>query len=118
MALKILSAEAYDGKKNIFEREILKHLRDRDSNQAGYTEICHLLDDFEYRGPNGLHVCLVFEAIGETLRSFGAWFPESRIPVDLMRKFTIQLLLGVDFAHDHNVIHTGMIIIPSEMWLY
>lgn len=90
------------------EREILKHLRAQDEEQLGYSQICHLVDDFEHKGPNGTHVCLVFELIGETLRSFGAWFPDSMIPNEVMRRITIQLLLAIHFAHNHNVIHTGM----------
>ncbi|KAJ0413300.1 kinase-like domain-containing protein [Aspergillus carlsbadensis] len=108
-ALKVLSAECYDGSQApIFEREILTHLRNGDRDQHGYKHVCHLLDDFEHVGPNGTHVCLVFELMGETLRTFGAWFPESRLPSSVMRRFTIQLLLVLDFAHDHNVIHTDI----------
>ncbi|OGM43953.1 CMGC protein kinase [Aspergillus bombycis] len=108
-ALKVLSAACYDGTEApIFEREILTHLRLGDHHQLGYRHVCHLLDDFEHRGPNGIHVCLVFELMGETLRSFGAWFAESRLPNSVMRRFTIQLLLVLDFAHEHNVIHTDI----------
>ncbi|KDE78376.1 serine/threonine protein [Aspergillus oryzae 100-8] len=108
-ALKVLSADSYEGTNSpIFEREILTHLRDGDRDQIGYDYVCHLLDDFEHRGPNGTHVCLVFELMGETLRSFGAWFAESRLPNSVMRRFTIQLLLVLDFAHEHNVIHTDI----------
>lgn len=45
--------------------------------------------------------------MGETLRSFGAWFAKSMIPTSVMRKFTIQLLLALDYAHQENIIHTG-----------
>ncbi|AEO68227.1 uncharacterized protein THITE_2117654 [Thermothielavioides terrestris NRRL 8126] len=107
-ALKVLSAEAYSPDKPIFEREILTHLRDGDRRQLGYRYVCHLVDDFEHNGPNGTHVCLVFELMGETLRSFGAWFKESMIPYPVMRRFAIQLLLALDFAHEHNVIHTDI----------
>ncbi|KAL2144894.1 hypothetical protein VTI28DRAFT_8355 [Corynascus sepedonium] len=108
VALKILSAESYSGDKPVFEREILTHLRNGNQDLMGYDYICHLLDDFEHEGPNGTHVCLVFELMGETLRSFGAWFRESRIPYAVMRRFTVQLVLAIDFAHDHNVIHTDI----------
>src|SRR5690606_17013389 len=67
----------------------------------------HLVDDFEHQGPNGTHVCLVFELMGETLLSFAARFKDSRIPYWAMRNFTMELLAALDFAHDHNVIHTG-----------
>ncbi|CCF41073.1 serine/threonine protein kinase [Colletotrichum higginsianum] len=114
-ALKVLSAECYGAEKDIFEREVLKSLRDGDRKQLGYSHVCHLVDDFEHEGPNGTHVCLVFELIGETLRSFGAWFPDSMIPNQVMRRFTIQLLLALDFAHEHKVIHTD--IQPSNIFV-
>lgn len=103
----MLSADCYGTDKDVFKREILTHLRDGDRGQPGYRFVCHLVDDFEHQGPNGTHVCLVFELMGETLRSFGAWFKESMIPHWVMRKFTIELLAALDFVHDHNVIHTG-----------
>ncbi|KFY06020.1 hypothetical protein V492_08182, partial [Pseudogymnoascus sp. VKM F-4246] len=108
LALKILTSSAYGTEKDIFELEILHHLRAQNKEQIGYTQICHLLDDFEHVGPNGTHVCLVFELIGETLRSFSTWFPDYVVPNVVMRHFTIQLLMALDFAHDHNVIHTDI----------
>ncbi|KAI5459570.1 kinase-like domain-containing protein [Mariannaea sp. PMI_226] len=107
-ALKVLSAECYGQEKDIFEKEILAHLRDGDRDQLGYAYVCHLVDDFKHQGPNGVHVCLVFELMGETLRSFGVWFFESMLPNSVMRRFTIQLLLALDFAHLHGVIHTDL----------
>lgn len=46
--------------------------------------------------------------MGETLRSFGAWFPEGMIPSPVLHRFAIQLVLALDFAYYHNIIHTGM----------
>ena len=66
-----------------------------------------MLDSFQHIGPNGAHVCLVFELMGETLASFGGWFRGGRIPYALMRRFTIQLVRALDYAHTHGVIHTG-----------
>ncbi|KAL6874802.1 kinase-like domain-containing protein [Trichoderma novae-zelandiae] len=107
-ALKILSAEFYGPDKETFEKGILTHLRDGDRSHAGYSFVCHLLHDFEHQGPNGTHRCFVFELMGETLRSFGTWFREDMIPEPVMCKFTIQLLIALDFAHDHNVVHTDI----------
>ncbi|KAK0666764.1 serine-threonineeeee protein kinase [Cercophora samala] len=108
-ALKILSADSYAKDHPIFEREILKHLRDDgDKEELGYAYICHLVDDFEHQGPNGTHVCLVFELMGETLRSFGAWFKDSRLPYLVIHRFTIQLLLALDYAHGNDIIHTDI----------
>lgn len=107
----MLSAESYAEDHPIFEREILKHLRDDgDKEELGYAYICHLVDDFEHQGPNGTHVCLVFELMGETLRSFGAWFKDNQLPYPVIHRFTIQLLLALDYAHGCDIIHTGELV--------
>ncbi|KAH8653134.1 kinase-like domain-containing protein [Tricladium varicosporioides] len=107
-ALKILSAECYDEEEPVYEREILTHLREADRTHPGYQSICHLMDDFEQKGPNGSHVCLVFELIGETLHTFRVWFKGQLLPNIIMRKFTSQLLMALDYAHDSGVIHTDI----------
>lgn len=102
-ALKIVRSEMCCQGSDSFERDVLKQLRDG----VGREFVCQLIDDFEHRGPNGTHVCLVFELMGETLQTFGLWFEDSMIPEPLMRRFTTQLICALDFAHHHNVIHTG-----------
>jgi hypothetical protein len=96
--MKLLSAACYGTDKDIFEREILLHLRDADSTHPGHEHITQLVDTFEHTGPDGQHVCLVFEVIGESLRSFGTWFKYHRLPNSIMRRFTIHLLLALDYA--------------------
>ncbi|KAK0649990.1 kinase-like domain-containing protein [Cercophora newfieldiana] len=108
-ALKVLSADCYGEDYPIFEREILKYLRDDgDKEDLGYAYICHLVDDFEHQGPNGTHVCLVFELMGENLRSFPCWFKGDQIPYLIIRRFAIQLLLALDYAHRCGIIHTDI----------
>ncbi|KAF3769136.1 kinase-like protein [Cryphonectria parasitica EP155] len=107
-ALKVLSADCYGTEKDIFEREILRHLRDADRNHVGYRYICHLVDDFEHSGPNGTHLLLVLELMGEKLTTFGTLFNRTMVPNPLMRRFTFYLLAGLDYAHDSNVIHTDI----------
>ncbi|KAL3473723.1 kinase-like domain-containing protein [Aspergillus californicus] len=107
-ALKVLSAECYGGQKDIYEHEILEHLRDADPSHLGYPYISKLVGSFEHDGPNGRHVCLVFPVMGETFRSFGTWFPDDRVPDIIMRTFTGQLLMALDYAHDSGVIHTDI----------
>ncbi|KAL7917591.1 kinase-like domain-containing protein [Trichoderma austrokoningii] len=108
-ALKILRAEVYGGEHDIFEREILNHFRSgKDRDLLGFKYICHLISDFEHKGPNGTHVCLVFELMGETLLSFGVWFHGDMLPYSVMHRFAIQLVLALDFAHELGVIHTDI----------
>lgn len=105
--MKVLSAECYGAEKDICEREILRHLRDANKTSPGHDYICHLVDDFEHTGPNGKHVCLILELMGETLRSFGTLFKKHMIPNPLMRRFAAYLVLALQYAHESNVIHTG-----------
>ncbi|KAI0100494.1 serine/threonine protein kinase [Nemania sp. FL0031] len=107
-AIKVLSAECYNTEHEIYEKEILTALKNGDKRLLGYKHIAHLVDAFEHEGPNGRHVCLVFEVYGETLRSFSSWFPENMIPTSVMRRFTIQLVLALDYAHEHKIIHTDI----------
>lgn len=102
-----MRADSYEHAQPIFEKEILLHLRHADPTHLGYHHICHLKDDFILQGPNGKHVCLVFELIGETLHSFRAQFMNELIPNFVMRRIVIQLLMALDYAHDSGVIHTG-----------
>ncbi|OPB41808.1 hypothetical protein A0O28_0103680 [Trichoderma guizhouense] len=109
LALKVLRADCYGHGTDTFEREILRCLRDGSREHPGYPYVCHLIDDFKHQGPNGTHLCFIFELMGETLRSFGTWFPlDGRIPYEIIHRFTIQLVLALWYAHDHGVIHTDI----------
>ncbi|KAK4176026.1 serine/threonine protein kinase [Triangularia setosa] len=107
-ALKVLSAECYGVDYPVFGREILKHLRTSNQHLPGYKCVCHLVNDFEHKGPNGTHVCLVFELMGESLATFGTYFRGYLIPTPLMRKFSVQLILALHFAHVSNVVHSDL----------
>lgn len=66
-----------------------------------------LIDSFKHVGPNGCHGCLVFDPMGETIASFVTLFEKFHSPIPIMQRFTKQLLLALDYAHQSNVIHTG-----------
>lgn len=106
-ALKILSAECYGGSVDMSELEVLKRLNDSNRDHPGCRYVSTLIDSFEHVGPNGCHKCLVLEPTGETLASFGTLFPKCQVPSRIMQRFTKQLLLALDYAHQSGIIHTG-----------
>ncbi|KAE8308312.1 kinase-like domain-containing protein [Aspergillus transmontanensis] len=124
VTLKLLRADCYGGPHDIFEREILSKISDlsRNSTHDGARHILPLLGDFTHTGPNGDHVCLVFDVLGHHLDFQCAKYEDGRLPVRAVKMIARQLLLGLDFLHrECGVIHTGVIIfyniIPTNILL-
>jgi len=109
--MKVLSAECYGAGTDIFELEILQHLRKADIEHPGYKYISSLEDSFTHEGPNGSHVCLIFKVMGENLSTFRYWFGSGQILTPIAARFATQLLHAMDYAHTYGVIHTGMILL-------
>jgi serine/threonine protein kinase len=60
---------------------------------------CRLLDSFEHSGPHGLHVCMVFEVLGDNLLSLIKAFDYKGVPLPVVRTLTRQMLVGLDYLH-------------------
>lgn len=70
-----------------------------------------LLDQFKHEGPNGQHICFVFDVLGHHLDFQTAKYENGRLPIKVVRTIARQLLLGLDFLHEEcRIIHTGTII--------
>lgn len=123
MALKILRADSYGGAHDLFETEILSKISEvsKKSSHQGRSHVMHLLDRFKHKGPNGEHVCLVFDVLGHNLNFQTCKFEDERLPVKSVKLIAKQLLLGLDFLHrECGVIHTGMtqhIVLESAYFL-
>ncbi|KAJ5715139.1 protein kinase [Penicillium malachiteum] len=109
VALKILRADCYGGSHDIFEREILSRLSKfaGKSNHGGRHYVLPLLDQFGHEGPNGQHVCFVFNVLSHHLDFQTAKFEDGRLPLKAVRTIARRLLLGLDFLHrECGIIHT------------
>ncbi|KAI9600329.1 hypothetical protein H4Q26_000109 [Puccinia striiformis f. sp. tritici PST-130] len=75
----------------------------------GNRHLVSLLDHFNHDGPNGTHVCMVFEVLGDNLLAFKNRCKRNRIPAHIVRKIGRQILLAVDYLHgDCGIIHTDL----------
>lgn len=111
MTLKILRADCYGGSHDIFEQEILSRLSDISgkTTHVGRHYVSPLLNQFKHEGPNGQHICLVFDVLGHHLDFQTARYEDGRLPLKAVKILARQLLLGLDFLHrECGVIHTGM----------
>ena len=79
----------------------------------GRSHVISFLDHFRHRGPNGTHVCMVFEVLGENLLGLIKRHQRKGVPQHLVRQIAKQVLLGLDYMHRCcGVIHTGALPRP------
>ena len=86
------------------EIDILKLATAADGDGGSY--VVALLDAFDVSGPNGRHPCMVFEELGESL--FAVLQQHDQIPVPTTQAITTQILKGLAFLHDNNILHTDL----------
>ena len=106
-ALKIQKSAPHYTEAAMDEIEILKNLMSGDPQ--GDRRCIHMLADFVHSGPNGKHVCMLFEILGQNLLSLIKFFDYKGIPVPVVKKITKELLIGLDYAHrERKIIHTDL----------
>lgn len=78
----------------------------------GRSHVISFLDHFRHKGPNGIHVCMVFEVLGENLLGLIKRHQSKGVPMHLVKQIAKQILLGLDYMHRCcGVIHTGTILL-------
>ena len=74
----------------------------------GRSHVISFLDHFRHKGPNGTHVCMVFEVLGENLLGLIKRHQNKGVPMPMVKQIAKQVLLGLDYMHRCcGVIHTG-----------
>ncbi|KAI0912686.1 kinase-like protein [Ustulina deusta] len=115
VALNILTADSFGGKKAIFEVDIPRCLASnyRDGitreHTLGANYIVGLQDAFKHSDLNGRHVCLVFKPMGSDMSHYRNLFSRAKLPIPVAKKVTKELLIALAFLHDScQVIHTDI----------
>ena len=91
------------------EIKLLNRVVEANPNHPGKRYVVGLLDSFEHKGPNGVHVCMVFEVLGENLLGLIKRWNHRGIPMPLVKQITKQVLLGLDYMHrECGIIHTDL----------
>lgn len=77
--------------------------------QLRNVHIINLIDHFEHFGPNGTHVCLVFDLLGASLLKLIKRFNYKGTPLPLIRRITKHMMQGLHFLHSTvGIIHTDL----------
>ena len=92
------------------EVEMLVLLSEQRAHAAGTGDcVVTLLDHFFHHGPNGKHMCMVFEVMGQSLLSLIKHYDYRGIPMDAVRTMARQMALGLDYMHRVcGLIHTDL----------
>ncbi len=109
VALKVVRSAAHYTETAIDEIKLLNKVVSANVNHPGRKHVVSLLDSFEHKGPHGVHVCMVFEVLGENLLGLIKRWNHRGIPMQLVKQITKQVLLGLDYLHrDCGIIHTDL----------
>ena len=109
VALKVVRSAAHYTETAIDEIKLLNKVVQANPSHPGRKHVVSLLDSFEHKGPNGVHVCMVFEVLGENLLGLIKRWNHRGIPMALVKQITKQVLLGLDYMHrECGIIHTDL----------
>ncbi|CAG8470097.1 6289_t:CDS:2 [Ambispora leptoticha] len=109
VALKVVKSAQHYTETALDEIKLLKKIVNTNPEAPGRRHVVELLEDFRIEGPNGQHVCMVFEVLGENLLSLIKRYNHRGIPAPLVKQITLQVLMGLDYMHrECGVIHTDL----------
>lgn len=103
VAIKIQKSASHYTEAAMDEVEILSGMPGKSAAIVG------LLEHFTVTGPNGKHVCMVFELLSHNLLHLIKQYDYNGVPMDMVRHIARDVLTGLEYIHTHcSVIHTDI----------
>ncbi|RLN89086.1 hypothetical protein BBJ28_00014663 [Nothophytophthora sp. Chile5] len=82
---------------------------ERKQQEQQEIKVVRLVDSFEHSGPNGVHVCMVFEMMGDNLLTLIKYYNYRGVPMRLVQRLTQDMLEALAFLHGKcQIIHTDL----------
>jgi serine/threonine-protein kinase SRPK3 len=107
VALKVQKSAQHYTEAAMDEIKILKQIADGDPDDSKC--VVKLLDHFKHSGPNGNHVCMVFEFLGDNLLTLIKYTDYRGIPLPMVKEICRHVLIGLDYLHRTlSIIHTDL----------
>ncbi|KDE09377.1 CMGC/SRPK protein kinase [Microbotryum lychnidis-dioicae p1A1 Lamole] len=109
VALKVVKSAQHYTETAFDEIRLLQRVVESNPNHPGRRHVVSLLDHFTHEGPNGAHVCMVFEVLGENLLGLIKRYHHRGVPDHICKQIAKQVLLGLDYIHrECGIIHTDL----------
>lgn len=105
-AMKVQKSAKQYNEAALDEIELLSQIRAAESE--GSPQCAQLNDFFHHSGPNGNHVCMIFDVYGENLLTLIERYEYRGIPLPIVKSITQQVLLALDHIHSVRIIHTDL----------
>ncbi|CAL0324191.1 unnamed protein product [Lupinus luteus] len=107
VALKIQKSAQHYTEAAMDEIKILKQIAGGDPDDKKC--VVKLLDHFKHSGPNGQHVCMVFEFLGDNLLTLIKYSDYRGVPLPMVKEICFHILAGLDYLHrELSIIHTDL----------
>ncbi|KAE8146926.1 kinase-like domain-containing protein [Aspergillus avenaceus] len=107
VVIKIINSNSSDNARH--EKEIEGHISRQNPEHRGRVILRTCLDGFEVTGPQGRHICLVYEPMREPLWIFQRRFVDRKLPLPIAKAYIYFLLVGLDYLHSEcKVVHADL----------
>ncbi|CAL9756940.1 unnamed protein product [Musa acuminata subsp. burmannicoides] len=107
VALKIQKSAPEFAQAALHEIELLSAIAKGDTSNSKC--IVRLIDHFKHSGPNGQHLCLVIEFLGDSLLRLVKYNHYKGIGLNRVRNICRSILVGLDYLHrEVGIIHTDL----------
>ncbi|XP_057958744.1 uncharacterized protein LOC131151518 [Malania oleifera] len=107
VALKIQKSAAQFAQAALHEIEVLSAIADGDPSNSKC--IVRLVDHFKHVGPNGQHLCMVLEFLGDSLLRLIKYNRYKGLELNQVREICKCILAGLDYLHrELGIIHTDL----------
>jgi serine/threonine protein kinase len=95
------------------ELQVYRHLAGIDVEHPGRQHVRQLKNSFKLKGPCGEHDVFIMTPLGMSLRTLQEMQGTGVFPKTLVTSALSQVLLGLNFLHEAEVIHTGKYILTN-----
>ncbi|KAF9611955.1 hypothetical protein IFM89_037175 [Coptis chinensis] len=107
VALKIQKSAAEFAEAALHEIEMLSDIVNGDPSNSKC--VVRLIDHFKHAGPNGQHLCMVLEFLGDSLLRLIKHNRYKGLPLNKVREICRCILQGLDYLHrDLGILHTDL----------